>query len=380
MKIAVFVFSNFPPPVHGVSAYSLAISEKLKSRGYRVVQVSLGTRGDFSSIEKFRIGKVLGDLVAIISAFVRALVLRAQGWRVFLYFTPSQYGAAALRDSVVAVFGKYVFHRVVGHLHGCRWHDSASKPGVVAKAMKLAAHSSDLYIALGESYAKELASQRLVKTLGVNNGTDVHLSFVKQRSLQKDRIRLLFLSNLLRSKGLWLAAEAAKQLWIQGHHVELVCAGTWVYEDEKRQFYDEFRDPLDNGVISIFGFANAEKKETLLKESDFLVLPIPNAFEGQPLSIIEAMAFGLLPIVTPNGGIPDLFRFEGGQLLCSAAHSKPDGIVQTILSFAERRYDFDRVSQACLDHQRNQLSASLSHDQVIRQILGQGSEPQVTSI
>ena len=58
------------------------------------------------------------------------------------------------------------------------------------------------------------------------------------------------------------------------------------------------------GQVHYAGFVEAEEKRSLLYYSDCLCFPTYYEAEGQPVSIIEAMAFGLPVIATRWRGIP----------------------------------------------------------------------------
>jgi glycosyltransferase involved in cell wall biosynthesis len=60
---------------------------------------------------------------------------------------------------------------------------------------------------------------------------------------------------------------------------------------------------LENKV-SVRPWLNPQERDELLFSSDVFLLPSYN--EGLPMSMLEAMAFGLPVIVTPVGGIPEI--------------------------------------------------------------------------
>jgi glycosyltransferase involved in cell wall biosynthesis len=59
-------------------------------------------------------------------------------------------------------------------------------------------------------------------------------------------------------------------------------------------------------IVFFEGWVSGEKKTTLLQESDVYVLP--SYFEAMPLSILEAMSYGLPVIATTVGGVPEIVK------------------------------------------------------------------------
>jgi glycosyltransferase involved in cell wall biosynthesis len=76
-----------------------------------------------------------------------------------------------------------------------------------------------------------------------------------------------------------------------------------VAEDEflKRIKSDKLKE-----YISYLGVVIGEEKEVLLRESDIFILPTAYHVEGQPVSIIEAMAYGCAIVSTKYRSIPDI--------------------------------------------------------------------------
>ena len=65
---------------------------------------------------------------------------------------------------------------------------------------------------------------------------------------------------------------------------------------------------LEN-IVFFEGWVGGEKKIELLNWADLYILPSFN--EGLPISILEAMSYGLPIISTPVGGIPEVVKGNG---------------------------------------------------------------------
>ena len=57
-------------------------------------------------------------------------------------------------------------------------------------------------------------------------------------------------------------------------------------------------------VVEAVGWIDRAERDELLRRAQLLVLP--SSHEGLPMAVLEAMAFGVAPVVTPVGGLPEL--------------------------------------------------------------------------
>lgn len=80
--------------------------------------------------------------------------------------------------------------------------------------------------------------------------------------------------------------------------------------DEARRLAEEL------GVaahVEVHGWLDADQRDRLLAQADAFVLPSYN--EGLPMALLEAMAWGLPPVTTPVGGIPEVVESGDNGLL-----------------------------------------------------------------
>lgn len=367
----IWIVSNLPPPVHGVAAFNAALLGELARRGIDCRTFSVGTRGDLRDVARVGVAKTAGDAAAIARLGVALARARITGrMPAAIYMTPCQGGAGVLRDLAIAGVARGFGGRLIAHVHGCAWLAIRDRGGWQARVMEAALRACDRTICLGPTFAAKLGAATGVGCVGINNGV---------RSSRRDpedvrapgpgaRIELLFLSNLYRAKGLWIAAEAVRALRRRGIAARLRCAGTWLFDHERADFAVEFASELAAGTIELVGFADEVTKARLFASSHFFVLPIPGDVEGQPLALLEAMAHGVVPITTTAGGMVDLFP-DGSAGLASADHVDPERVAHTIAVLSRDPAAYARAARQVLAHQRAALTMTRCTDDIVRTLL-----------
>jgi glycosyltransferase involved in cell wall biosynthesis len=368
----IWLVSNLPPPVHGVAAFNAALLGELANRGIDCRTFSIGTRRDLRDIARAGVTKTISDAGTIARLGIALARARIAGrMPAVIYFTPCQGGVGVLRDLAIARVTRGLGGRLVAHIHGCAWLAIRERGGWQARVMEAALRACDRAICLGPTFAAKLRAATGMGCVGINNGV---------ASSRRDpdgvrapgpntRIELLFLSNLYRAKGLWIAAETARALTRRGIDVRLRCAGAWLFDQERAAFAVEFAAELAAGTIELVGFADEVAKVRLFASSHFFVLPIPGDVEGQPLALLEAMAHGVVPITTTAGGMVDIFP-EGNAGLASSDHVDPERVADTIAVLSRDPDAYARAAREVLAHQRAALTMTKCTDDVVRTLLG----------
>ena len=361
--------SNFPPPVHGVAAFNAALISELGRRGIAHRTFAIGTRGQLRDVARLGVTKALADAAAIVRLGVALARARATGrMPAAIYFTPCQGGAGVLRDLAIACATRGFGGRLVAHVHGCAWLAIWRRGGWQARAMEAALRASERAICLGPTFAAKLSNATGVRCVAINNGVPSSRRAPGEPRVPGPRVELLFLSNLYRAKGLWIAAEATRAVMRRGLAVRLRCAGAWLFDHERAEFLVEFAAELAAGTIELTGFADDVAKARLFASSHFFVLPIPGDVEGQPLALLEAMAHGVVPITTTAGGIVDLFPDDCAGL-ASAAHVDPERVAHRIAVLSRDPVAYARAARRVLMHQRAALTMTRCTDDVVETLL-----------
>jgi len=151
----------------------------------------------------------------------------------------------------------------------------------------------------------------------------------------KQPCRLLFLSNMMKSKGVYQLLEACKILKNQQVHFECHFVGSWsdISELEFNQALTEL--DLKTYVIS-HGKKYGESKQHFYAYSDIFIHPTLN--DCFPLVILEAMASSLPIISTNEGAIPSLvIPSQNGYLVKKNCSQALADAIQLLIVQPEKR-------------------------------------------
>lgn len=149
-------------------------------------------------------------------------------------------------------------------------------------------------------------------------------------SLEKEygKLRILFLGRLCKEKGLRELFSILPQLHEQFPQMRLLLGGIWE-DEELRKEAEKMKE-----YVTDLGWLQGEAKKDYLRISDLFVFP--TYFEGQPVSVLEAMAYQCGIVATNVGGIPQMIEPEQTGLLIEP--KDPEGLksaLQKLLSDPE---------------------------------------------
>ena len=123
---------------------------------------------------------------------------------------------------------------------------------------------------------------------------------------KKQKARLLFLSNLIESKGVYVLLDACKVLKERGLQFACDFVGGETKEIDRVRFETAIKERGLEGVVCYQGPKYGDEKERYLAMADVLVFPTYYYNECFPLVILEAMQHKLAVVSTTEGAIPDV--------------------------------------------------------------------------
>jgi glycosyltransferase involved in cell wall biosynthesis len=126
-------------------------------------------------------------------------------------------------------------------------------------------------------------------------------------------LSVLFLAHCSAEKGLFASMRAViianRKLLARGARLKLrlLVAGSFVDEQEKKQFEEMLRVPEYEQSAQFLGFINEAQKQRVLQDAGLMCFPTCYLGENQPVTVIEAMAFGLPVVTTRWRSLPEMF-------------------------------------------------------------------------
>jgi glycosyltransferase involved in cell wall biosynthesis len=217
---------------------------------------------------------------------------------------------STLRKMILASMVARAGRPLVLHAHGGRFDSfHARLPGGLRRRVNACLQRANVFITLSQRWRDffvetcELSpSQVTVLPNPVRWNPEV------ANRVGRAQVQFVALGRICESKGSFDLLKAFASLPGEVRaRARLVMAGDGEVEEARR------RAALLGERVQVLSWIGPAERDRLLAASDVFVLP--SYAEGMPMSLLEAMAQGLPAIVTPVGGIPEIFTNGADGLL-----------------------------------------------------------------
>ena len=141
-------------------------------------------------------------------------------------------------------------------------------------------------------------------------------------------VNLLFLSNLIPSKGVYVLLDACKILMHRGVAFQCNFVGGESKEMDRRAFGEAVKERGLEGHVLYHGPKYGEEKEHYWSMADVFVFPTFYHNECMPLTILEAMQHGLPVVSTDEGAVPDMVADGENGFVCRRKDA--EGLAQAL--------------------------------------------------
>ena len=298
-KISILLIGPFPEPLSGVSIANQVVNEVLSEDSQFEVDLINTSYSIFDEeIGKFSFKKAFFYLTLNLNIF-----------KIFkhkiIYITPGQTFYGILKYGFFIILGSVFRKELIMHVHGNHLgQEYKSLNGIKRNIFYFLVSRFRKGIVLSDSLKQNL-------TPFIDQGSIFCLPnfaqdylYTEDKKLVNDELRIFYLSNLMKEKGIICLLNALKNLEKNNIIYKAKIAGNidQKYSKEILNLFTELKNAEYIGVV------NGDDKKNLLEWGNVFVLPTFYKMEGQPISILEAMATTNLVVTTNHAGISDVFQ------------------------------------------------------------------------
>lgn len=298
-KTSILLVGPFPDPISGVSIANKVVKELLSADSDFLVETINTSYPSFDEqIGKFSIKKFLFYLSLNLSFF-----------KIFknniVYITPGQTFFGVLKYSLFISITSLLKKELIIHVHGnYLGKEYQSLKGFKRVLFYFLVSRFTKGIVLSNSLKHNLTPFLEDKNIfSLPNFAQDYL-YKEDKKFVKDELRIFYLSNLMKEKGIFCLLNALKNLEKNNIIYKAKIAGNidQKYSKEILNLFTELKNTEYIGIV------NGDDKKNLLEWGNVFVLPTFYKMEGQPISILEAMATTNLVVTTNHAGISDVFQ------------------------------------------------------------------------
>ncbi len=304
-KSRILFALHMPPPVHGAAMVGkyIADSHIVNSR-FDCKFINIATATDLEDIGKLSIRK-LTDVFALIKRLKSTI---AEFHPDLIYYTPNASGMAFYKDWLVVNELKNTGCKIVVHFHnkGVASHQSCIINRLLYKSffrnLKVILLADNLY-----EDVKTFVNRSDVQ-ICENGIPDTKIDFSHARAEDKSKaIHLLYLSNMMREKGVYELLEACADL--VRRKVKFHCDFVGGWKDITETDFSNRVSLLGlNEYITAHGAKYGQDKESYFNKAEAMVFPTYYHNECFPLVLLEGMMHGIACISTTEAGIPGIIQ------------------------------------------------------------------------
>lgn len=252
------------------------------------------------------------------------------------HFNIPQESYAIIREGVLVVVAKMFRKRVIVHLRGGKYNNIRIDENLVRIALRISLLLSDTIICLSQIEKTSIIhnygiESRKIKVLP--NAVAVNQTLNKAYG---GILTILFLGRIDENKGFPEIITVLKNLHNKIDFKFILC-GTGPLEQFLVQ---ELSRCISNEFIN-YGVVTGEKKAEVFRNAHVFLLP--SYYEGLPNALLEAMAFGVIPICTPVGSIPSVVKDGKNGFLVPMCDSKT--IEEIIIKLNSNRKQLQVISE-----------------------------------
>lgn len=242
--------------------------------------------------------------------------------------------ASLLRDPWFMRYAWKQGRKMVVHVHGGLFLTAPHIPSYLLRIMRWVFGQNVPFIVLSDMekdiLQKRFGAKRVEVLPNCVDLSDAEAYAQENNACdESEPLRIGYLGRIEPNKGMTELLIACQQLKKDGVAYKLVIAGK---EQTEGEYLPLFEERLGDS-FEYAGLVSGKTKCDFLRSLDAFVLP--TYFEGLPMSLLETMSYGMAPIVTPVGSIPQVVK-DGENGVFIKDHDS-DSIVTAVKRMDENR-------------------------------------------
>lgn len=299
MNSKILFFLHLPPPVHGSSMVgNFVYQSRLINDKFVCRYINILASEEVSESGKISVRKIL-DFAKIFWKLIKELTRKKPD---ACYLALTVKGAAFYRDVILVTLLKIFKIKRIYHLHN---------KGVAIKQKyffyrffyRMVFNNADVILLSEHLYSDVHSFVPENRIYICPNGIPDIKNFSKQTKGKPTQVKMLFLSNLIESKGIFVLLEACSILKKKG--LAFACDFIGGEGDVSTMQFKDKVNKLDlNDRVNYLGKKHGVEKEKLYAKSDIFVFPTYNETFG--LVVLEAMQNALPVVATFEGALPEI--------------------------------------------------------------------------
>ncbi|MDO6604345.1 glycosyltransferase family 4 protein [Arenibacter palladensis] len=300
-KPRILFLVQLPPPVHGASLMNqFLVDSEILDKSFKKQILNLDFATEVSDIGTISFGKIF-KMFSFLGLLVKTLFKSKFD---LVYFTLSPFGGAFYRDTLFVFVLKLFKSNIVYHLHGKGILEEIKNP--IKKILYKFVFKNTSVICLSKLLHFDIEPIFKGPIYYVANG----IPYIKCKGLTKNNKELVYLSALKRSKGILDFVEALRILNHQGVEFSAKIIGSSTNDLTIEDLKNIIKANHLDDKVGVLGPIYGENKFNELETSGIFCFPTFYKNECFPLSILEAMMMGVIPVSTNNGAITEIIDHQ----------------------------------------------------------------------
>jgi glycosyltransferase involved in cell wall biosynthesis len=279
--------------------------------GYR--ESELEKRFDITYVESYKDGSRLSKLMKGISGYIKFIKVLIKDKPEVIHIH-SSFGPSFYRKIPFIIMASWARKSIINHVHGAEFKDFYENANTKKrKLIEKIYNKCSCIIALSDEWKDKLS--KIVpneKIVVIENYSVIYPKATEERLKRVCNNQVLFLGAIGKRKGCYDIPEVVERVAKEVPDVKFVIGGSGDIE----QITEILRNKGIEKYVEFSGWVRGKDRDSLFRESDIFFLPSYN--EGMPMSILDAMGYGLPIVSTDVGGIPKIVHQGENGYLCEA--------------------------------------------------------------